>query len=201
MKFCSLIAGCWSVNRDKDDPGKALDFKTLQIFKNKRFLIIVGVILFLAVAGGIYSIIVFADRTASESSIAEPDVTDSVPGDSEAADLVEVLPQQRRDNEDSEESSWIISEPMMDPFAEPMKLTGVVIGGRGGTMAIVESSGSSYIVAVGDYVDDLWAVYQFTRGRVVLRAHNKEVSLYLDQPPVTRSLDSNPDENDQEEGA
>ena len=200
MKICSLIAGCWSVDKDQD-PGKALDFKTPQIFKNKRFLIIAGAILFLAVAGGIYSIVVLADRTASELNIAEPDTAGSVSGDSAAADLVEVLPQQRRDNEDSEEQSWTTFDPMMDPFAEPMKLTGVVIGGRGGTMAIIESGGSSYIVAVGDYVDDLWAVYQITRGMVVLRAHNQEVSLYLDQPPVTRSLDNKSDENDQEEGA
>ncbi|MCJ7806511.1 MAG: hypothetical protein MUP57_03050, partial [Clostridia bacterium] len=187
------------MDKDKDDPGKALDFKPLQIFKNKRFVIIAGAILLLAVAGGIYSVVVLADRTTSESRIIEPDATGLAPGDSDAADLVEVLPQQRRDNEDSEEQSWTTFDPMMDPFAEPMKLTGVVIGGRGGTMAIVESSGSSYIVAVGDYVDDLWAVYQITRGMVVLRAHNQEVSLYLDQPPVTRSLDSNSDENDQEE--
>jgi len=69
-------------------------------------------------------------------------------------------------------------------------LTGVVIGGRGGSMAIIESGGSSFIVTEGDYVDDLWAVIHIKRGMAVLRAYDQEVSLYLDQPAVTRSLDS-----------
>ncbi len=186
---------------DTSDPGRMLDYKTLEIFKNKRFLIIAGAILLLALAGGIYSVIILTDRTASESIFTEPDKTRSDPVESAAADLVEVLPQQKRNYVLDDDRSWATFNPINDPFAEPMKLTGVVIGGRGGTMAIIESGGTSYIVSEGDYVDDLWAVLVIRRGTAVLRAYNQEVTLYLDQPPLTRSLDGDFGEDDQEEGA
>lgn len=179
---------------------KSFDFKSMEIFKNKRFLILAGVILFLAVFGLAYSIVILTDRTAIEQVPTQPGTTGQVPSDSDNANLVEVLPQLQRSSEEVADGALTSLNPIMDPFAEPIKLTGVVIGGRGGTMAIIESSGTSFIVAVGDYVDDLWAVYQITRGSAVLRARNQEVVLYLDQPPVTRSLDPRPDEGGQEEG-
>jgi len=85
----------------------------------------------------------------------------------------------------------------------PMILTGVVTGGRGGNMAIIESGGASYIVSEGDYVNDFWVVRRVYREMVVLRAHDREVSLYFDQPPATRTLDLEhiEDEGDFEEGA
>jgi hypothetical protein len=173
-----------------NDPGRDLDSKRPEFFKNKRFLIIAGVIILLAVTGALYSIVVLRDRTASENVLSEPDTIKADQGESAVAEVVEVLPQLRRNNIEGDQDSWVAFNPMSDPFAEPMKLTGVVIGGRGGSMAIIESGGSSYIVTEGDYVDDLWAVIQIKRGMAVLRAYNQEVSLYLDQPPVTRSLDS-----------
>jgi hypothetical protein len=118
---------------------------------------------------------------------------------------VEVLPQQKRNLEnDAESSSWNAFEPVTDPFAGPMKLTGILLGGFNDSMAIIESSGMAYVVSVGDYVDDVWAVREIGREMVILRAHNLEVSLFLDQPPVTRTLDGDlePDqeEDDPEEG-
>jgi len=155
--------------------------KLTELTGNKLYLVIAGVIILLAVTGAVYG-------TAGN--------------DSTVADTAEVLPQQIRINTtEDEEDNYSGFEPFVDPFADPMKLTGVVIGGRGGAMAIIESSGTSYMVAVGDYVDDLWAVLQITRDMVILRAHNQEVSLFFDQPPVTRSLDSYREEEDLEEGA
>jgi hypothetical protein len=88
-----------------------------------------------------------------------------------------------------EDGTWIPVNQYFDPFAAPIKLTGVVIGGFGGPMAIIESGGSSFIVKVGDYVDDLWAVLEIKREMVVLQAYNQEISLFFDQPPLTRMLD------------
>lgn len=176
--------------------------KLTELAGNKLYLVIAGVILLLAVTGTTYGALALRnDRNA----VAGPDnqtLSGTAGNDSTVADTAEVLPQQIRTNTTEEdENNWSGFEPFIDPFADPMKLTGVVIGGRGGAMAIVESGGTSYLVAVGDYVDDLWAVFQITRDMVVLRAHNQEVSLFFDQPPVTRSLDSYREVEDQEEGA
>lgn len=185
----------------RKDPGKDLDVKASQLFKllkNRMFLIIAGSILLIALVGGIYSVVLLRDRTASEEL--NDEITAS--GDQDIAETAEVLPQQIRNNDDRDERSWSTFTPGTDPFGGPMKLTGVVIGGRSGPMAIIESSGTSYIVSEGDYVDDLWAVRQITRETVILRAHNQEVSLYFDQPPSTRRLDyeSESEEDASEEG-
>jgi len=180
---------------------------------NRLFFIIAGSILLLAVAGGLYSVLLIAGRSAADQELTEGSQESSVNGD-DIVEQAEVLPQQIRKDEDSEESDWSSFNPMTDPFGGPMKLTGIVTGGRGGSMAIIESSGNSYIVSEGDYVDDLWVVFEVSPEVVIMRAHNQEVSLYLDQAPVLRDLhyqedveDEEPDEDnaavedDPEEGA
>ena len=181
--------------------------------QNRLFIIIAGSILLLAVAGGLYSVLIIAGRSAADQELTEGSQESSVNGD-DIVEQAEVLPQQIRKDEDSEDSGWSTFNPMTDPFGGPMKLTGIVTGGRGGPMAIVESSGNSYIVSEGDYVDDLWVVFEVSPEVVIMRAHNQEVSLYLDQAPVLRDLhyqedveDEEPDEDnaavedDPEEGA
>lgn len=181
--------------------GKALEYINPEMLKNKRFIIIAGIILFITVFGIVYTIVMLTDQTASEAVPLQSGTTDFNPSDPDSADMVEVLPQMQRDNETGDDGSRPSYGPIMDPFADPIRLTGVVLGGRGGNMAIIESSGTSFIVMVGDYVDDLWAVHQISRGMAVLRAQNQELTLYLDRPPVTRSLDRRPVEDDPEEGA
>ena len=178
-----------------------------QFPNNRLFLIIVGSILLLAVVGGLTSLFIMAGRTAAEQELTENNHPLAINGD-DLVEQAEVLPQQIRSNEDSEESDWSSSNPLTDPFGGPMKLTGIVTGGRGGPMAIVESSGTSYIVSEGDYVDDLWAVHEISRDIVIMRAHNQEVSLFLDQAPLIREMDprwdledDEADEDDPEEGA
>ncbi len=178
-----------------------------QFPNNRLYLIIAGSILLLAVAGGVISLFIMGGRTAAEQELQDNNHVSAINGD-DLVEQAEVLPQQIRSNEDSEESDRSAFSPLTDPFGGPMKLTGIVTGGRGGSMAIVESSGTSYIVSEGDYVDDLWAVYEISRDIVIMRAHNQEVSLFLDQAPVIRELDSRwdveddeADEDDPEEGA
>ncbi len=184
--------------------GKKLDVKISQLHKliqNRMFLIIAGSILVIALVGGIYSLVTMRHLAAET----EPGGENQISNDQDAAEIAEVLPQQIRSDQDGAERSWSVFNPGADPFGGPMKLTGVVIGGRSGSMAIIESSGTSYIVSEGDYVDDLWAVRLITRGTVILRAHNQEVSLYFDQAPTVRTLDYERDteaeEDASEEGA
>jgi hypothetical protein len=182
--------------------GKKKPSRLSELTGNRLYLVIAGVIILLAVTGSVYGALALRNNLNAAAGADNQALSGTASADSTVADTAEVLPQQIRINtteEDENDSSGF--EPFVDPFADPMKLTGVVIGGRGGAMAIIESSGTSYMVAVGDYVDDLWAVLQITRDMVVLRAHNQEVSLFFDQPPVTRSLDSYREEEDLEEGA
>lgn len=183
---------------EKIDAGKDPDAKTPSLFRNKTFLIVAGSVLLVAMIGSIYSAVALNRRLEAEFVAVDNEfaLTGSVGQD--VVGMAEVLPQQRRDNYD--ESYGAAAGPIiMDPFAEPMQLRGIAIGGLGGNMAIIESGGSAYIVSVGDYVDDLWAVTKIIRGSAVLRAHNQEVSLFFDQPPVTRSLEIDPDRDENDE--
>jgi type II secretory pathway component PulC len=185
------------------EPGKKFNIIIPEIFKNRLFIIIAGAILFVALAGGVFSVYLLRDKVAADDSPTADKSTGAFTVSDEVSDVAEVLPQQMRDTGDESTSDlWTSFDAGVDPFTDPMKLTGVVVGGRGGAMAIIESSGTAYIVAVGDYVDDLWAVREITRDMVVMRAYNQEVSLFLDQPPITRTLDGGLfEEEDQEEGA
>ncbi len=175
-------------------------------FKNRLYTILAIAVLVVALAGGVYSIYLLRDQTAEENLSSADGFLIGTEETDNIVEVVEVLPQQKRNLEnDSESSSWNAFEPVIDPFAGPMKLTGILLGGFNDSMAIIESSGMAYIVSVGDYIDDVWAVREIGREMVILRAHNLEVSLFLDQPPSTRTLDGDLDpgqeEDDPEEGA
>lgn len=189
-----------------DDPGKDLDYKPskiIDLIKNRLFIIIAGSVLVLAVVLSIYSIVILNNRTAAEADADQETETlnSEVDNPEDVEGLAEVLPQQVRSNDDESSDNgqgWTAFGANVDPFSDPMKLTGVLYGGRGGPLAIIESSGTSYIVSEGDYVDDLWAVRSIVRDSVLLRAHNQEVRLYFDQAPETRSLDFETDQGEEE---
>lgn len=189
--------------RNKKDPGGELLEKIQDLLKNRLFVIIAGAILFIAVAGGVYALLLLQSQTAGEPVATGTEESGAEAEDTSINDRAEVLPQQRREDvenrDENEPESWTMFDPTIDPFSDPMRLTGTAIGGAGGSMAIIESSGTSYIVAKDDYVDDLWSVRDVQPDRVILRAHNKEVTLFLDQPPVTRSLDPSFEEDNEDD--
>ncbi len=156
---------------------------------DKQLQLIAGCVLALFVTG-VLIIILNGSKTGDDLR-----AVTKIPGDEGSnpaagtVDLAEVLPQQRRNDGTMEDGSWVPVNPYFDPFNEPIRLRGVAIGGSGGPMAIIESGGSSFIVKVGDYVDDLWAVLDIKRETVILRSYHQEISLFLDQPPLTRTLD------------
>ena len=166
--------------------------------KDKQLLLITGSVLALFITGVIIIVLNSSQPAGDTQALSEiPGNIDSSIAD-DAVVVAEVLPQQRRSDGSMEDGTWIPVNQYFDPFAEPIKLTGVAIGGTGGPMAIIESGGSSFIVKVGDYVDDLWAVIEIKRETAVLRAYNQEVRLFLDQPPLTRTLDLNMGDEGQE---
>jgi hypothetical protein len=176
-----------------DKPENDLDIEARPKLNTRFFLIATMVILSLALVMGIYGLVTLLDLWNSSTEAIDLSNPGGLPEGQQIAEIAEVLPQQRRVGEETDSFQWDVFEPYYDPFADPMKLTGIVVGGsRGGAMAIIESRGISYIVSPGDYVDDLWAVSTITRDKVVLKSYNSEISLYLDKPPVTRSLDIDP---------
>ncbi len=191
------------LERESFKKGENILEKLQELARNRMFLIVAGAILAIALVGGISSILILRSNSTAVDSENDGVAAGISGADSDIPETAQVLPQNVRASEDAENDSWAAFQPFVDPFSDPMKLTGVVFGGRGGAMAIIESSGTSYIVSEGDYVDDLWAVRSILRNSVILRAHNQEVSLYFDQPPETRTLEPlwDEEEDDSEEGA
>ncbi len=166
--------------------------------KDKQLLLITGSVLALFITGILIIVLNSSQPDSDTQALSEiPGNLDSSIAD-DAVVVAEVLPQQRRSDGTMEDGTWIPINQYFDPFAEPIKLTGVAIGGTGGPMAIIESGGNSFIVKVGDYIDDLWAVIEIKRETAVLRAYNQEIRLFLDQPPLTRTLDLNMGDEGQE---
>ncbi|MDY6826366.1 MAG: hypothetical protein SVV67_04205 [Bacillota bacterium] len=178
---------------DQGEKEKELESKSTSLFLDKLkerqlYVIIIGVVAVLFIAAIIYGIFYTKSNNVAEQDLAEnteeATANNENVNDSEVDDTAVVLPQKVRFEEGGS-----TTDLMVDPFVGPMKLKGIATGGYGGAMAIVESNGTSYIVTVGDYVDDLWAVYEITHERVVLRVHDQEVSLFFDQPPEIRNLE------------
>jgi len=97
--------------------------------------VIAGVIILLAVTGSVYGALALRNNLNAAAGADNQALSGTASADSTVADTAEVLPQQIRINtteEDENDSSGF--EPFVDPFADPMKLTGVVIGGRGGAI-------------------------------------------------------------------
>lgn len=188
------------LERDQGSTGEKKRFSVPAFMQNRLFVVIAAGFLIIAVVGGIYSLIILSNNAVDEP-LAQEEVKHET-AEPESPETAEVLPQQRRDSRDNDnpDGPSITFDPSIDPFSDPMRLTGTASGGRDGNMAIIESSGVSYIVSVNDYVDDLWSVREIGTDQVILRAHDQEVTLYLDKPPVTRSLDPVQEEEDQGEG-
>ncbi|HIE13230.1 MAG TPA: hypothetical protein EYP63_07385 [Desulfotomaculum sp.] len=66
-----------------------------------------------------------------------------------------------------------------DPFAGPMALLGVVLGGRGGDLALIEAGGYAYVAAEGEKVAGIWEVAEITEEAVLLKAGERERRLEL----------------------
>ena len=165
---------------------------------DKQLLLITGCVVVLFITGILMIIFNGSQPDTAAGSIPALSEDRRSGKAADTIEIAEVLPQQRRNDGSMQEGTWIPVSPYIDPFADPIKLTGIATGGAGWSMAIIESGGSSYIVSVGDYVDDLWAVLDIKSEQVILRAYNQEITLFLDQPPLTRTLNEDVGEEGQE---
>lgn len=154
-------------------PSQKVDFasksrrKGRQLLQDKRMLLIGGIVLAVLIVAGISTIFILNRPTA------KPVTTGSGNTTTVSGEEAQVLPQTKRDNGQN------LDPFTRDPFASPLKLTGIITGGPGGSMAIVESGGTSYVVTVGDLLDEFWTVLKITQEVVLLTAGDRDVSLRL----------------------
>ncbi|GEM_PF-1396601 len=118
---------------------------------------------------------------------------DEVP---DAGEEVDMLPQMTREFTDWNE------EFIRDPFESPGKLKGIVAGGPGDNMAIIETSRAAYVVTVGDIIDNYWTVAEIRRNEVLLEAHGEVLRLDIiprDAPEVVEEPDEEEEVDDPDE--
>jgi len=142
--------------------------KFLRLPRQRRYLLIGGAALACLVVFAAAAILII-NRPAAAPAAAEED---EAPATAEPAT---VLPQIKREGEQNPEIEIITR----DPFASPLKLTGIVTGGAGGSMAIVESGGTAYIVAAGEMIAKYWSVQEITDDTVFLTSADGEVVLRI----------------------
>jgi hypothetical protein len=109
--------------------------------------------------------------------------------------VVEILPQTEREDETllpgEEEAGLIIDAgsrlyPAKDPFADAeltnVTYSGAILSGNGSGVAIMQASGTSYIVRTGDFVgESAWQVDALTADSVTLKNGAMTRVLYTDK--------------------
>lgn len=98
----------------------------------------------------------------------EDDVDSSEPEDEEG----EMLPQTIRST--GEAGAGV---KVRDPFSGPMVLSGLITGGDGGSLAIIKTSGATYVVQEGDLIEDYWTLKEIREQKVILEAHDQLFNL------------------------
>jgi hypothetical protein len=173
---------------------EATDSRSAPQSQQKRILLIAGLVVAVAliIAASIYLI----NLNKSPGQQPAPSGPSGVQPGEESG---EVLPQSRRTLpfDGSEEEIWF----GRDPFATPLKLTGIVTGGFGDAMAIIESGSAAYIVTVGDVVEEIWTVTQISRDAVDLITADREIKLQLTNraiPEVVTKDDAADDDGEED---
>lgn len=144
------------------------------IIKNKKGLIVpVSILLILLSAGLVYYTIGLRRPDPAPALTADPAIGDERGENALVAeDAVEVLPQIERQEEEE-----MMRPP--DPFAAPPILVGVLMGGVGENIAIIEAGGNRYIATEGNMVAGLWKVQEIHRDKAVIVLRDRETVLYL----------------------
>ena len=125
----------------------------------------------------------------------------ALPGDEQEQDAVspgeeevdkddqhtEMLPQTTREEDEDRK--------IRDPFGEPAVLLGLISGGQGEDLAIIQASDTTYVASPGDIIDDYWTLSKIDGRRVVLEAEDEAYNLEF---KASRSPDIVDDPGDEE---
>lgn len=146
--------------------------------KRNKFLVVSGCILVVLVAVLIF---VYSNLYGSNASKKEAFAEAKKPATPEGTKKPEqavVLPQTEREMEDGTEAEGVMKQSG-NPFAAPMKLSGILVSDNAKNRAIIEFNKTSFIVSQGDKVGEEWTVEKIDRGQVILKAEDRETVLEM----------------------
>ena len=151
--------------------------RTGRLLKEKKYLAgIGGVVLLVIVVLLIWSF--GLGKTPGENQGADKGPGGPGAGAAAGQKSISVLPETRRaPAEQAEPFPPSNSKETVDPFAGPAVLRGVLTGGGGNNLAIIEIGGATYVVAPGDKITGDWAVAEVKNGLVILTAREQEMRL------------------------
>lgn len=131
------------------------------VLKNKKKIIIAGVLLVAALIALIMLLKLnykFIDQNRGEQ-LQQPDSGTAQNPEREAVSTY--LPDTSRRLEDSSQ--------LRDPFSRGMVLKGIITGGSGGNLAIIEAGNTVFVAGPGDEITGGWQVAQIKRSAVILK--------------------------------
>lgn len=157
---------------EKDDASENQQGGFKKFIAQNKFLIFGGsiVIILLVVLASIYFSLGILGQTKTHETISLKDT--------EGIQQVEVLPQLQRATETAS-SSDPQSEKPLDPFNGPITLKGIVMNSNGNSVAVIEASGNSYVVAANDTISNTWKVESISANQVVLKYGDRDYTLTL----------------------
>jgi hypothetical protein len=97
---------------------------------------------------------------------------------------VDVLPQTERTNEES--FGTLDTSGGKDPFSKPAILKGTILNDKSGNLAIIDVGGSTYTIARGEILANIWTVKSIKNGEVVLLRDNVQTVLKISDDQSTQ---------------
>lgn len=88
-----------------------------------------------------------------------------------------VLPEKVRTTDTPANTAPSLVDPSVDPFAGPMFLRGIIRGGKGGNLAIIETNGTTFIAEEGSSIAGVWSVLEVRSDAVILIAGDQQLQL------------------------
>ncbi|TYO95059.1 hypothetical protein [Desulfallas thermosapovorans] len=140
------------------------------VLNNKKQVIIAGVLFLvgLMVLAALFKLNQdFIKQSQGEQL--QPQTGGETTSSPEPGALSTYLPDTSRKLEDNRE--------IRDPFSRGMMLKGIITGGSGGNLAIIESGTNAYVVGPGDEMEGGWTVEEIKSGAVILKNGVHKVQL------------------------
>jgi Tfp pilus assembly protein PilP len=162
-----------------------------QFFKRNKTLVFALPILLVLI---VVLIIVYSNLGTDKSTVADlpdNDITNNKAIDSTVSKnedrpvdaKVEILPQKVRTEDQKNEGGNVTSQ--IDPFEQPMVLSGVLVNDNGDNIAIIESEGKSFVVKEGDTVGKNWKVEEIKEDGVILNNGEKDSFIQFEDEVVS----------------
>lgn len=145
--------------------------KLLQFFKDKKnrpYLIGGGVVLLVAAISAAFIInLGLLSGSGSKTNSAEKP----------AGATTSVLPQTTRSASPASPAESQSSGFGLDPFAGPMELKGIMLGGGANDLAIIVVGDTTFVAGKDTVIADTWTVTEITAKEVILTTENEKVKL------------------------